>query len=337
MSAPVVMERARIAEMPAVWDTVAGDSLLERRALECLETVNPCGQRYACAIGAPATPPALAVIYRHRLNLLTFGPRGPRLRWPVRIVGPPLSVATAGLAGADGVTRSALLAHLRAQPGLTLALNTEAGRLDDDFIAGPTLPTYRLAIAWDSFADYLAALRSPYRRRVRRALARGAALTVESPADPAAFDAAWHNLYLNVYRRSRYPLECLTADYFRRYPAELAMFRTADGRPAGFAQFRRAGDRLWFLFGGLDDALRDACDTYWNLLLHLVRVGIERGCREVDFGQTAGTAKQRLGCRRVPLFMHATHRGALARRILRRLAPVLSHTPVAEEVLHVFR
>ena len=322
-------------DLPAAWDAAASEELLSRRILALLERVNPCGQRYQLATGAPEQQPSLAVTYRHRLNLLTFGPRRLHWRMPVRIVGVPCSVAAPGLSLGAPATAARLLGHLRVQPGLTLALNTHAARLDAAFASGPTLPACRLRVACPDFAAYQAALRSHYRYRVRLALARGAGLTAETLADPARFSDALHALYLNVFRRSRYPLECLSVDFFRTFPGVITVFRAGE-QPAGFVQTLRQGDRLVFLFGGLDDRLRRTYDTYWNMLLYIVRTGIETGCREIDLGQTAETVKLRLGCERVPLHLHATHPSPAARWLLQRLAGLLSYTPPQEHP-HVFR
>lgn len=330
----VVFENAE--RLPAEWDAAATGSFLCRPLLVLLEQVNPCGQRYLMARspGAGGTA-SLAVTYRHRLNLLAFGSRSLRAAVPVRIVGVPCSVAAPGLRIGSPDSAGVLLAAIRSMPGLTLALNTSEPVLGPGFVSGPTLSACRLSIGWPHFEGYLAAMRSPHRRRIRQALARGAALEIERLPSPGRFDGELHRLYLNVFRRSSYPLECLDAEFFRRLDAEITVFR-AQGRPAGFIQTRRTGERLDFLFGGLDHGLSRAFDVYWNMMLHIVRTGIETGCREIDFGQTAETTKLRLGCRRVPLYLHATHRSPLIRGLLRSVRRALCHTPSAEDP-HVFR
>lgn len=335
MRMPSVITCERTADLPATWDPAAGEGFLSRRILALLERVNPCGQRYHLATGAPEQAPSIAVTYQHRLNLLTFAPRRLQWRMPVRIVGVACSVAAPGLSLGAPETAARLLAHLHAQPGLTLALNTSAPRLAPAFASGHTLPSCRLRVAWPDFASYLSAMRSAHRRRIRLALARGAGLTAEALADPAGFSDELHALYLNVFRRSSYPLECLPTEFFRQFPGLVTVFR-AGPRPAGFVQTLRQGDRLVFLFGGLDDTLRRQHDTYWNMLLHIVRTGIEAGCREIDLGQTAEIVKCRLGCERIPLHLHATHPSPAARWLLRRFAGRLSYTAPQEQP-HVFR
>jgi hypothetical protein len=335
MTASPVITCGHAADLPAAWDDAAGEGFLHRSVLALLERVNPCGQRYLLAAGTPGERPSIAVTYAHRLNLLTFG--HPRLRWrlQVRMVGVPCSVAAPGLSLGEADTASRLLQYLRAQPGLILALNTSEPRLDDDFASGPTLPACRLRVAWPDFDAYVASMRSAYRHRVRLALARGARLAADTLDDPARFTDDLHALYLSVFRRSAYPLECLPAEFFRAFPADITVFRAGE-RPAGFVQTLRQGDRLVFLFGGIDDELRGAHDTYWNMLLHVVRRGIDTGCREIDLGQTAETVKLRLGCRRVPLYLHASHPSPAARWVLRRFAGRLSYAAPQEEP-RVFR
>jgi hypothetical protein len=334
MCAPV-LTCARAGDLPPDWDVAAGDGFLRRRLLALLEGVNPCGQQYHFVPAATGRAASLAVTYRHRLDLLTFGPRRLRLRLPVRIVGVPCSVAAPGLSLGSSETAEALADHLHRLPGLTIVLNTAAACIDDRFVSGPTLPSCRLHVTWPDFASYVAAMRSSYRRRVMQAQARGADLTAEVLTEPAQFGDDLHALYLNVFRRSRYPLECLPADFFRRFPGTVTVFRVGR-RPAGFVQTTRRDDQLVFLFGGVDDGLLRTHDTYWNMLLHIVRTGIETGCREIDLGQTAETVKMRLGCRREPLYLHAFHRSRVGSQLLRRVVGRLTYDAAMEEP-HVFR
>jgi hypothetical protein len=160
-------------------------------------------------------------------------------------------------------------------------------------------------------------------------------LVLETLPSPAAFTDSLHALYRNVFRRSAYPLECLTPSFFRAFPAAITVFR-AHGQTAGFIQTLHRGDTLIFMFGGIDYTLRPHHDTYLNMLLHIIRTGIETGARFIDLGQTAEEAKVKLGARLVPRFMHATHSSPSLQWILRQTANLLTHRK-PEVPHHVFR
>lgn len=319
--------------LPDAWDAAAGDNpFLRRNILALLEQVNPCGQRYHLAIDSAGIA-SVAVTYRQRLNLLTFS-RG-ALRWPVHIAGIPCSVSVPGVALRSPAGAAALLASLRATRGLTLMLNMPEAPACDGMVSGHTLPCCRLEVRWPDFAAYRTAMRSHYRHTLDRVLHHSAALTAEPLASPAGFTDDMHALYLNVFRRSAYPLECLTPAFFRAFPATITVFR-AQGRCAGFVQTLRHADTLYFMFGGVDDTMLARSDTYRCMLLHMIRTGIDSGCRWIDLGQTAEAIKLKFGCTLAPRRMQATHAAPAARWLLRRAAGLLSYRP-PEEKYRVFR
>jgi len=320
------------AELPPEWDTATGTGFMTRTMLRLLENINPCSQQYHFASTPSST--SVAVTYHHHLNLFSFARNICSCSISLNITGVPCSVAAPGLTLGSPDSAALLLNHLASRPGLTIALNTTASSLGSGFISGPTLPTFRIPVAWPDFISYLSAMRSTYRRRIQLALSRGCNLKLAVLTDKERFDNSLHALYLNVFRRSGYPLECLPAAFFRRFPGVITVFRDGPA-PVGFVQTLRQGDRLIFLFGGLDYSRLKFNDTYLNMLLYIIRTGIESGCREIDLGQTAGTSKLRLGAKMIPLYLHATHPSPIVRWILRRTSRLLSYG-IPQETPRVF-
>lgn len=162
--------------LPSAWDTClgawrgdlpgGGAIYLERAFLEFLESVNPCGQRYWFSEAAGV----LFVTYSLKLNLLNFARFG-RLAVPATIVGVPLSVAAPGFATRDAAGRALMSRWIRRQlKGLTVILNVPEGEAFD-LHEGLTLSSYVMPLPYEDFEAYMAALRSPYRRQAKRALA----------------------------------------------------------------------------------------------------------------------------------------------------------------------
>jgi ubiquinone biosynthesis protein Coq4 len=123
--------------------------------------------------------------------------------------------------------------------------------------------------------------------------------------EPKNFDERHYALYLNVLRRSKYPLETLGIDFFKNFDAEIYEFYLNDNNPIAFVQIKQIEDILYFVFGGMDYSSRDELDLYYNMLLYILQIGLERGVRLIDFGQTAESAKMRLGCKLSKKFMYA--------------------------------
>ena len=316
------------ADLPATWDAHAPHFFMRTAALQALERTRPCGQQYCLATHAEGL--VMAVTYRHKMPLLV----GRGRNWfpvPVQMVGVPCSLSCCGY-HVEGVNAS-VLAQISDDKGLTVVMNAQEPALDA-FASGSSLPSWILPVRWASFAEYLASLRSSYRRRIQQAQ-RLAEPIVKRSLDRSAFDASHYRLYEAVYARSRYRLEKLELSFFREFPADLDVFEIG-GQPIGFVQTLLDGDRLTFMFGGMDYRQRDRYDVYWNLLLHVLEKGIQAGCREIDFGQTAGSTKARLGALPVSRWFHARHASSCWHAVLAKAAPFLSYRG-NDKPLHVFR
>ena len=89
------------------------------------------------------------------------------------------------------------------------------------------------------------------------------------------------------------------------------------------------------MFVGMEGTER-GYDTYLNVLLALVRQGIEAGCRRIEFGQTTEVTKGKLGCLQVSKGLHVGHSNPLANRMVGAMAGRLSYRAEPCEY-HVFR
>lgn len=317
------------ADLPQEWDEAAGDRFfLKRKSLLVLEEVNPCGQRYHIAEGPGRR--SIAVTYRHKLNLLTYGAGS--LSIPVTIIGVPCSVSSSGCGFAAG-TAEAMILHLRQMPGPKLVLNADDGAMAG-FASGTTLPTCRLDVRWSDFASYLSSMRSHYRYKIKQAQSRWAQVAAV-PAANEGFGEDLYTLYQNVYRRSRYKLEMLSIDFFRKFPADIVAFK-AGGKAIAFVQTVRSGSELIFMFTGMDYSTAKKYATYLNVLLYIIRTGIDAGCSTIDMGQTTEEMKCKLGCRLVEKRLHAAHPNRVGNLVLKMLIGALSYKPKVCDY-HVFK
>lgn len=267
--------------------------------------------------------------YPLRINLLSFS------RWkleaPLTVIGLPLSVDREGYRG----DLPALVADYRRRKGLFLLLNLEAPCEIAGTATGETLANCVLERRFTSFEEYLSALRSPYRRRLRKAMARGESLAWRQISGEE-FTEEMYGLYRQVLERSDFPLETLTPAFFRGAPGTLhCLFRGE--RPLAFVLLRKeegeiAGEEtLSFVFGGMEYTERDEYDLYYNMLLKIVREGIAAGVPVTEFGQTAEHAKMRVGCVAKPRYMTVFSRNKMLNWLLKKLIPLFCYRPLTEE------
>ncbi len=317
-------------DLPEAWDGMAGDNIFLRRSfLSHLDRVNPCLQRYSYLLEGSSIK-VICVHYSLKLDIFTYSFLS--LKLPVRIMGIPCSVSKPGFAVLPGFEAS-LVEHFQALKGAKLILNSDI-RLPG--AQGVTLPTCKLPLSWGSLEDFLGSMRSPYRYRLKKALKKWAGVEAAHLA-PAEFTHDLYQMYEQVYEKSEAKLEKLTPDFFAELPLPAKLIRaSAQGRALGFAAVVENGAELIFLFTGFDYSLQARYDTYLNLLLEIVKYGLERGFSRIELGQTAEETKLKLGAALHPKSMYLYHSNPLINKLAGRLAGLLSYKPPSFD-FHVFK
>ncbi|ETA81133.1 GNAT family N-acetyltransferase [Youngiibacter fragilis] len=279
--------------------------------LQVLEEANPCGQEYFVVFDS------IIVTYRLKLNLLTFMKRS--LKADARIIGLPISLSRSGIISHDEVTgRKAALEVIRMQKGLTVALNSDYSLGGSSL----TLSNFLFINRFRDFDGYLMSMRSSYRRNLLGVLEEGKGLVFRR-IDHTSFSSGHHELYRNVVERSLYPLETLPVEFFRNYPSEVVEVIGKDGRPAAVLVLKGYGDTLTFMFCGF--RREEGASLYHNLLVYVIRKGIEEGYQRIDMGQTSEAAKLRLGCTEETKHMLVHHGNPVADAFLRLVSGKFSY------------
>jgi len=283
--------------------------------LSLLERVNPCSQKYYMENGT------FIVTYRLGMDLLNLWGRL-SLKLDTNVIGLPISVADPGYKGRERDVES----FLKKQRGLWVVLNGKK----PFSVQARTLSTFVFKNSYKSFQDYLNSLRSPYRRRIKRALERGRDLVIQE----GTFTQEHYGLYLDVVKRSDHPLEVLPMDFFKEYRGDIYQFRSKEGRLLAFVQTEKHKDTLRFLFCGFRREDVEEFDLYFNMLLWIVKLGIEEGVTEIDLGQTSEESKLKIGCQERERYLFIHHHNLVLRWILRKLLPLFSYRsyPISHRV-----
>lgn len=289
--------------------------------LEVLESTNPCGQNYYLKNKSLVSTYSISISPFTLIN-------GSKWNIPLRIAGLPISLASQGYWGVE----EELLEILHDLKGITLVLNSSVP------LKGSvrTLPTYILKNTFRNMNDYLTSLRSSYRRRLRLALDRGCLIEVET-IQQHKFTKEHYDLYLDVMKRTHFPLETLSIDFFRRYPARLTQFRDkSDGRLLAFTQTKLVDKRLVFMFCGFREEDVKSYDLYWNMLLSVLEEGFNNGVELIELGQTSAETKLKLGCISEERYMILHHKNPLLRKLLQVISPLFAYKKT-DPVYHVFK
>jgi hypothetical protein len=266
-------------------------------------------------------PSFCACEYKVKLNILTFSRL--KINLPFTVIAPPASLDCKGYVG----NVQDMISDYKKRRGMFLILNMKEEDakmiLDNTVAVGKTLPTCIFRNKIENFDHYLASLRSSYRRRINTALAKGRQLDITRIRN-AAFSPELHEFYLEVLRNSQFPLEELPLNFFRQSDCDIDVFYH-ESRPVAFVMHTINDDVMSFVFGGMNYQYRDEYDLYYNMLLHMLKIGIKNQVKVIDLGQTAENTKCRLGCELEERYMAAFCRNRFVSMLLCHFAPLLAY------------
>ena len=203
-----------------------------------------------------------------------------------------------------------------------------------------TEPNMVLALdpTWRNYDDYLAALDSKYRKKVKDQGKRltTAGCTVEVLSDLAAHAGRLHSLYLAVQGNASVRLVTLRENYF----TELARVGGDDfrctvvrraGEVIGFVTSVRDGETAIGYYIGFDRAAAaEGLPIYLRLLHATVADAIAWRCTRLSIGRTALEPKAGLGARPEPMSVWVRHRVAPLNWMLRGLLGAVPHAEAPE-------
>jgi hypothetical protein len=203
-----------------------------------------------------------------------------------------------------------------------------------------TEPNMVLAIdpKWKSYDDYLAALDSKYRKKVKDQAKKltAAGCIVESISNLTPLARRLHELYLAVQGNASVRLVTLRESYF----LELARVAGADFRctvvrrndvVVGFVTTVRDGRTAIGYYIGFDrTASAEGLPIYLRLLHATVADAIGWGCERLSLGRTALEPKAGLGARPEPMAVWVRHRLPALNWVLRGLLGAVPHAEAPE-------
>ena len=155
---------------------------------------------------------------------------------------------------------------------------------------------------WKLFDDYMSALKSKYRVRIKRALKKSAGierrkLTVE---EMETYQERIHELYLQTALQANFNLFILNKDYFKQMKISLddqfeLIGYFLDGELIGYYTVIFDIDHVDAHFLGYDKTKNAQHQSYLNMLIDIVKHGIEHGAKQIHFSRTALEIKSSIG------------------------------------------
>jgi len=285
-------------------------------------------------------------------------------RFTILFVGLPVSLGQNHLALAPGADVAATLGALDdvlvdvgARDGASFIIwkdftDDEADRLAPLLRLGyrraDLPPMHEFPPRFPDFASHCEALRSNYRKPIRRSLRKfeRAGLNAAHLRDPEeilrVYTPEAHRLYEAVVARSSTKLEVLPREFFRelvqQFPGgvSLTVVRSGD-RIVAFNWALFEGATHHFMFCGIDYSVASESDLYFNLMYRQLDDALRLKPATIKLGQTADVFKARLGCvsRRLHLFVKPCNR--LASVVLRSGFQWLFPAPPPPRSYNIYR
>lgn len=322
----MIVKYERASELPLEWDEAArGNIYLTRAFLAFMEEADDLKKSYYGVYSNGKLDTIFETVIQPEFNLEMF--MGKIRKIEATMIYVPLSVTRSGISYGNCFAEA--VEFIRKLPGYKVFLNLPDVNVKS-FAKGFTCPKCILDIKWKTFDDYLNSLRSNYRYRYKKALVKSAPLSIRYLESGAEFTPEMYALYEQVYDKSTIRVEKLTERFFRGKFFKIFVLEE-HGVPRGFVQLIEIGDELVFEFVGVDYSVNTKYDVYISMLLEIIRYGIEKGFKTIDFGQTADDAKLKLGCRHVPLYALLGHRNPIINYACKLLAPKLQCKPFSQK------
>ncbi|NLA85279.1 MAG: GNAT family N-acetyltransferase [Clostridiales bacterium] len=299
------------------------------KLLRFLEKTNPCEQRYYLY------KRVIIISYIMSWEFFKIGKKH-CIRGRFRVIGLPVSLPNPGylIANEDEETRSSIERIIKeaadSLKGITIVLNADKD-ISDGRLAPSNFVFYN---RFQNFEEYLSALRSSYRRKIKNTLKRGRELRFIR-LEKGRFTQEHYDLYLSVCNRTKMVFRILPFDFFRDWYGEIFEVRDGQNRLLAMIQLLDVEKDLYFLYVGFkEDHDEDRqtsginnIDLYFNLLLFIIRYGIEKGYNRIVFGQTSEESKSKVGCVQELKYVYISSSNPLVRIFFRIFPRFYSFEP----------
>lgn len=199
-----------------------------------------------------------------------------------------------------------------------------------EFTAQPNM-ILRFREDWNSFDDYLAAMSSKYRVRVKRAKKKGKAI-VKKEFGLAEIEENLpriYELYEEIAEGSVFNLVKLNPQYFPALKRtfgddfKLTGYYVEDKLVAFFTTIK-SHEELEAHFLGYDKAYNRAHQMYLNILYDIVNIGFEQKCKYIVFARTALEIKSSVGAEPHDMYWYLRHRSKFTNRFLAQIVDYLN-------------
>jgi 8-amino-7-oxononanoate synthase len=181
--------------------------------------------------------------------------------------------------------------------------------------AVPGFPVSRMIMPWNSFEEYLAALRCDKRQEVKKKMKQLAVpeISVQIIQDFGPYAEQLAELWKQVAdRKNDYEHEHLTKEYFeainRELPDRSHIVAICKNKTIiAFALCFEGDEEYFWAYVGMDYQYRDTYSLYFNLVFQNIKTALKHGKKVINMGITSYDFKLYMGCELDPQLYFVKH------------------------------
>jgi predicted N-acyltransferase len=211
-----------------------------------------------------------------------------------------------------------------------------------------TPPAHFFKPSFNDLQHYCAALKSHYRKQIKRSMRKleqaGVKTTILTEPEQIlkVYTPGVHGLYHQMRDRAETKFDTLSIDFLRELPRRLGhhvnLILLADGpKIFAFGWCLRTNSHFHMMYAGLDYALNEKLDLYFNLHYAALDCALRYRVSKIELGLTAESFKARLGCYSEPLYVFMKGLGPLMSFMVRCGANLLFTQTPATPPFDVFK
>jgi len=184
---------------------------------------------------------------------------------------------------------------------------------------------------WQNFDDYLGAMSSKYRVRVKRAFKKGKNIVRKEMSidDIESHKQHIFNLYKNISKNAGFNTFTFTPDYFPELKRQLndrlkLIGCYLDDQLVGFYTAIWNGVELDAHFLGFDYEVNRNTQLYLNMLYDMIGIGLDYRADQIIFSRTALEIKSSVGAEPYEMYCYLRHRNPISNRFVKNFVDYLT-------------
>lgn len=188
--------------------------------------------------------------------------------------------------------------------------------------------------SWHTFTDYLAALKTKFRVKARKALKLSSELKIEEVTkENIAFQIPkMVSLYKKVASKAEFNLSNFNLNTYidlKHNFGENYILKTysIDDKIVGFLSGLITNNRLDAHFVGIDYSMNKQYAIYQRMLYNYIEIAISKNLKTINFGRTASEIKSSVGAEPQELTMYLRHKKSFTNKILKLFLQQVQPTP----------